>query len=182
VTSTLRSRVASQAVALGVAALVALAADCAPGGGQDVLGSAGPLAATAGPVSSTSPAPFGAVRFALVVDGEEVATGTLADTPAAREFAATLPVTVEMEDRFGQAKTGRLPEALPDDGADGLLDPSAGHLAYWAPDRMLAVVTTDLGPSVPEPGLVVLGVVDTGLDSFAAATDGRFEMTIEPSG
>jgi hypothetical protein len=114
------------------------------------------------------------------VGGEEVATGTLADTPAAHEFAATLPVSVEMEDRFGQATTGRLPDALPDDADDGLLDPSAGHLAYWAPDRMLAVITSDLGPSVPEPGVDVLGVVDSGLDALAAA-HGSFDMTIEPA-
>jgi hypothetical protein len=106
---------------------------------------------------------------------------TLADTPTAREFAATLPVSVEMEDRFGQAKTGQLPDELPDDDAAGLLDPSAGHLAYWPPDDTLVVVTTDLGPSIPEPGLVVLGVVDTGLDALAATND-RFEVTIEPAG
>jgi hypothetical protein len=172
VSTSILSRFSSTAIPVVVAALVALTADCAPG---DV----GP--GTGNPVAATSPATTGAPRVALVVDGREIATATLTDTPTTRDLAARLPISVEMADRFGQATTGQLPGALLTDDAEGLLDPSAGQFAYWPPGNTLAVVTTDLGPSVPKPGLVVLGVVDSGLAALGALR-GSFEMTIEPAG
>lgn len=121
----------------------------------------------------------GAFRIALVV-GDDVATATLADTPAAREFAATLPLTIDTEDRFGQAATGQLPHGLRSGDDDPVVDPAPGGLYYWAEDRSIAVVTTDLGPSVPAPGLVRLGAVDAGLDVLASAGN-HFRMTIRPA-
>ena len=112
---------------------------------------------------------------------DAVVTATLADTPAASEFAAALPITVEAENWFGQAVIGRLPEGLPVENADRLVDPAAGHIYYWPPDGRIVVVTTDLGPSIPAPGLVELGVVDNGLDELASAGS-RFDMSITVTG
>jgi hypothetical protein len=112
-----------------------------------------------------------------LVAGDEIATATLDDTPEARAFAATLPITVEMEDRFGQAKTGLLPRPVPLADAGRSRSYAAGDLSHWSPSGRIAVVYDTLGRSVPPPGLVRLGTVQTGLRAIASAGD-DFTMTI----
>lgn len=131
------------------------------------------------PAAAVSAGAHGTFRIALVV-GDGVATATLADTPAAREFATTLPLTIDTEDRFGQAAIGQLPHGLRAGDDDPVVDPAPGGLYYWAQDRTIAVLTTDLGASVPAPGLVRLGAVDAGLDVLASAGN-HFRMTIRPA-
>lgn len=53
-----------------------------------------------------------------------------------------------------------------------------GELAYWSPGNDIAIFYAD-GQAIPQPGLVRLGTIDTGLDVIAAAGD-DFQMTIEP--
>jgi hypothetical protein len=40
---------------------------------------------------------------------------------------------------------------------------------YWPDTAALAIYYDDLGQSVPPPGLIRLGAIDTGLDEFAEA-------------
>jgi hypothetical protein len=179
----LRRRLRPGAVVSLAAALVALPAGCADKGTAQAVPSA---ASPAAPGAAWSTAPVSAdrddeaVRLVLVVDGEQIATATLADTRAARDLAALLPVTIAIEDRFGQAKIGRLPDELAYIDVGLVLDPAAGHVYYWPSDRSIAVLTADLGPSIPAPGLIDLGVVDTGLQALASAGN-RFEMDIGPA-
>lgn len=135
----------------------------------------------AGPVTVTSPAaapaprplPAGSTRLVLRFD-DQVATATLDDTPVARQLAGQLPLTVRMSDRMGQVSAGPLPRharRLDVTGAAPTYRTIVGQLAYWSPGSQVAVVYDDIGQTVPEPGLVRLGVVDTGLDDLAAAGD-----------
>jgi hypothetical protein len=88
-----------------------------------------------------------------------------------------LPVTLDMDDRFGQAKASRLPHELDVDHATRSRSYRAGDLSYWAPTGKVAIVYDAWGQSVPPPGMVRLGAVDAGLDAIASAgTD--FTMTI----
>ena len=128
------------------------------------------------PAIASIPASNESVRIELVA-GDEIATATLADTSEARAFAAMLPITVEAEDPFGQAKTGRLPRAVPLDDPERSLSYAAGDLAYWSPSGTIAVVYDALGQSVPPPGLVRLGTVQTRLEAIASAGN-DFTMTI----
>lgn len=80
-----------------------------------------------------------------------------------------LPVTLELSDAWGQAKRGRLPHPVPVEGAMRILRPRPGGIYYWPGTAALAVYYDDLGQSVPAPGLIRLGVVETGLDEIAAA-------------
>lgn len=132
-------------------------------------GTAGNIVAV--PVTSSGGVPLSSTPGARVVlrfDDRAVAA-TLADTAASREFAAMLPVTLELEDAWGQAKSARLPRPVPLEGAASTLKPSPGGIYYWPDTAALAVYYDDLGQSVPPPGLVRLGVVDTGLEDLAAA-------------
>ncbi len=101
--------------------------------------------------------------------GNETAAATLAGTPAAREFAAMLPLELDLRDPMGQAKSGPLPRPLDVNGTDQVFDPAVGQIYYSAPSSTFAIFYADLGQSIPNPGLVRLGAVDTDLDRIAQA-------------
>jgi hypothetical protein len=121
--------------------------------------------------------PTDVVRIQLTV-GDDVANATLGDTAAARDFAAMLPMTIDMHDLFGREKPGRLPRRLTIDGATREFDYEVGEIAYWSPGSDIAIFYADDGQTIPQPGLVRLGTIDTGLEVIAAAGN-DFQMTIE---
>jgi hypothetical protein len=96
-------------------------------------------------------------------------SATLTDSAASRELAEMLPATLELDDAWGQAKTVRLPHPLPTEGAARVMRPVVGGVYYWPGTQTLAVYYDDLGHRVPPPGLVPLGVVDTGVDAIVDA-------------
>ena len=110
------------------------------------------------------------MRVTLTV-GDQVAAATLADTPAGDQLAAMLPITVDLQDPFGQAKSGVLPRGIDIAGAGAEFHPTAGGIYYWPDGGDLAVFYDALGQAVPPPGLVRLGSIDTGLDTIAARGD-----------
>jgi len=116
--------------------------------------------------------------------GDEHATATLAETPAAREFAALLPLQLDLHDPMGQAKSGPLPRPLHLTGVDPLFDPALGQIYYWAPSGTFAIFYEAFGHSIPDPGLVRLGAVDTGIDRIAGAGNDftvRIDLLTTPS-
>ena len=131
---------------------------------------------TSGETVPTDPA--GVVRSRLIIGGD-VATATLEDSAAARDFAALLPMTIDLHDLFGREKVGRLPRELSIDRARREFDYQVGEIAYWSPGNDIAIFYADDGQAIPQPGLVRLGTIDTGLEVIAAAGN-DFEMTIEP--
>ena len=128
-----------------------------------------PVPVTRAPAAAAT-TPSASVRLTLRFDWH-VATAVLDETPAAREFAALLPLTLRLSDPMGQAKSGPLPRSASLDvtDADRTFQTTAGQLAYWPPSSTVALVHDDLGQRVPAPGLVRLGVNDSGLSGIAAA-------------
>jgi hypothetical protein len=169
------------ALVAGLAVLVAVIAGRHDPSAADVLSGAVAPTPSSGHSGATSTDRDGAaVRIELVI-GNNTATATLSDTPEARDFADMLPITLEMDDLFGQAKTSQLPRELDVDHATRSRSYRARDLSYWSPTgkpaSKIAIVYDSWGLSVPPPGLVRLGTVDAGLDAIASA--GRdFTMTI----
>jgi hypothetical protein len=133
----------------------------------------GPVALPPSAAASASTAPVGSVastRLVLRFDGH-VATAILDDTPVAQRFAAMLPLTLDLSDSMGQAKSGPLPNSRSLDvtGADRTFRTLVGELSYWSPSSRVAIAHSDLGQRVPVPGLVRLGVINAGLADLAAA-------------
>ena len=120
----------------------------------------------------------GVVRIRLTI-GDRAATATLDDTTPARDFAAMLPVTISMHDLFGREKPGGLLREVDIGGATREYRYEVGEIAYWAPGNDIAIFYADDGQPIPQPGLVRLGTIDTGLDVIAGGGD-NFELTIEP--
>jgi hypothetical protein len=119
-------------------------------------------------VATTRPVAADSLRIELRF-GDELATATLAPTPAAREFAAMLPLELYLHDPMGQAKSGQLPRPLDLTDIEPLSNPAVGQLYYWAPSHTFAIFYEDFGHSIPDPGLVRLGAVNSGIDRIADA-------------
>ena len=151
------------AALLTVVALAALTGCSMPHGVDDTVPAV--AASSSSPVTSSvaSGTPV-VLRF-----GDHAVAATLADTAASRDLAGMLPLTLELSDAWGQAKSGQLPRPVPVEGAARTMKPTPGGIYYWPDDGVLAVYYDDLGQSVPPPGLIRLGDIDTGVDELAGA-------------
>jgi hypothetical protein len=73
-----------------------------------------------------------------------------------------------------------LPRALNQAGA-AVFTYQVGQIGYWAPGRALAVIYDVEGAgTIPHPGLVPLGTIDSGLELTTDA-GGKFQLHIEPA-
>jgi hypothetical protein len=159
---------------LATASLLALLAGCSTESPTAGINTTAPSPSTVvGPPSSAS---TGSARIVLRF-GDEFATATLSDTPAAREFAAMLPLQLKLHDPMGQAKSGPLPRPIDATGGNPVFDPAVGDIYYSAPSGTFAIFYDDLGQSIPDPGLVRLGTVDTRTERIAEASN-RFTVQI----
>ncbi len=166
VASRLRSHHCVRAAIVAASLAAMLTACSATGSGRS--SSTIPADQVASTVASASGHSADAARVVLRV-GNDLATATLDSAPAAREFAAMLPLSLTLHDPMGQAKSGRLPYRIAASGASRVIDPELAGIYYWRPSGDIAIFYDDLGQSVPPPGMVRLGSVDRGLDKIASA-------------
>ncbi|MEU5084555.1 MULTISPECIES: cyclophilin-like fold protein [Streptomyces] len=114
------------------------------------------------------------MRIRLTIDGQS-ADGTLNDSPAARDLAGLLPLTLKLEDFHGTERIGYPPRRLTTDGAPQPSAAKAGDLAYYAPWGNLAIFYQD-GPP-PSGDLLILGHLDASVEQMAKAE----RITVEPA-
>ncbi|GAA2422477.1 cyclophilin-like fold protein [Streptomyces coeruleofuscus] len=108
-----------------------------------------------------------AMTIRLTVHGQAV-DATLNDSAAARDFAALLPLTLDLSDFHGKERVADLPRRLDTSGAPDAAEGKAGDLAYYAPWGNLAVYYRDGGSR--DPGLVILGhLADGAAERFTTA-------------
>lgn len=93
--------------------------------------------------------------------GEHVITGSLDDTPTARDFIKQLPLTIELEDYGSTEKIAYPPKKLTTQSALAGIDPTVGDIAYYAPWGNLALFYKDFGYS---KGLIRLGRITSGVE------------------
>ncbi len=98
------------------------------------------------------------MKIDVDVEGTTI-TATLDDSPATRDFALLLPLTLTLEDYNSTEKISNLPRRLSTQGAPAGIDPSPGDITYYAPWGNLAIFYKDFGYS---RGLVKLGAIITG--------------------
>ena len=72
------------------------------------------------------------MKIRLTFDGQSI-TGTLDDTPAAREFQAMLPLDLTIEDYSTNEKIVHLPRKLTTKASGPFDDEQPGDIAYWSP-------------------------------------------------
>ncbi|MEU5718566.1 cyclophilin-like fold protein [Streptomyces sp. NPDC020403] len=125
------------------------------------------------PAASSSPpersTPMG---IQVTLDGRPV-DAALNDSPAARDFAELLPLTLDLTDFHSTERVADLPRRLTTDGAPEPAAAEVGDIAYYAPWGNLALFYQD-GPA-PSADLLILGHLDIRADQLGRAT----RITIE---
>ena len=123
------------------------------------------LAAMLGPTprgtDNTTTSHTSAVKIKLTIDNKTL-TATFADNGTARDFASLLPLTLTMNDLFGREKFGHLPRAISDKGKRTHTY-EIGDIAYWSPGPDVAIYYHHDGEQIPDPGIIVIGKIDSGV-------------------
>lgn len=103
--------------------------------------------------------------------GNTVLTGVLFNNELANDFKKELPIELNMADWLGREKYGRSDvfKSFPSDG-DHQRTFKAGDIGYWPgqPARDITVFyqTVDTART-PEPGIIMIGRIDAGVEIFA---------------
>lgn len=111
--------------------------------------------------------------------GEQRLGAALAESAAARDLIAQLPVTIGMTDRGGVEKTGPLPSPLSLEGQPDGADPDVGDLGdlgYYAPGNDLVLY---YGDQSYFPGIVIVGRLDGDAAQALSELDGPFTARVE---
>ncbi|MFE6867701.1 cyclophilin-like fold protein [Kitasatospora sp. NPDC057692] len=159
-------RLAPPAALLSLAACTGSPPDTAP-----------PTSASPGAGWQDTPAPADRstpMNIRATFDGTPV-EAVLNDSPAARDLAALLPLTVDLEDFHGTERIGYPPRRLTTAAAPVPAAAKAGDLAYYAPWGNLALFHRD-GPA-PSADLLVLGHLDADPGRLAHARKITLEAT-----
>ncbi|MFH8379009.1 cyclophilin-like fold protein [Streptomyces cyaneofuscatus] len=156
------------------AAALLLAGTACSSGTPDTAPAASPSAASERqqPPSASPSGRSTSMNIRVTLDGRPV-DAVLNDSPAARDLAELLPLTLDLEDFHDTERVADLPRKLNTDGAPEPAAAKAGDIAYYAPWGNLALFYQD-GPA-PSPDLLVLGHLDASADQLGQAT----RITIE---
>src|SRR5437773_6235244 len=118
----------------------------------------GPIARSADETTTTNQTPAMKIRLKV---GNKVLTATLADNKTARDFVSLLPLTLTMNDLFGREKFGHLPRAIAE-GGKRTRTYEVGQVIYWSPGPDVAIFYRHDRQSIPSPGIIVIGKLDSG--------------------
>jgi hypothetical protein len=114
-------------------------------------------------------------RIRIRLAGQSV-TATLNNSEAARHLVAMLPLSVRMRDHLRREKTGPIPRPL-SEWTRGSPTYEAGDLGYWRPGGNFVIFYRHDGLTIPSPGIVLLGKVDSSLEIFDVP--GTVDVTVE---
>jgi hypothetical protein len=115
------------------------------------------------------------MKIRLKVNGKSLEV-TLRQGETTRDFVSFLPLTLTMHDLFGREKFGHLPRAISDSG-ERTHSYQVGEIAYWSPGPDIAVFYRHDGQTIPAPGLIIIGKVESGVETLNVP--GSLEVTIE---
>ena len=107
---------------------------------------------------------------------DRVLTATLENNKTAQDFVSLLPLTLTMDDLFGQEKFGHLPRAISEAG-ERTDRYEVGQIVYWSPGPDVAIFYRNDQKAIPDPGIIVIGRLDSGAE--ALDVDGSVKVTIE---
>lgn len=113
------------------------------------------------------------MKIRLIIN-DQTLSATLEDSVPARDFAAQLPITIQLEDYAATEKIAQLPRRLNIAGEPDGITPVAGDIAFYAPWGNLAIFHRPFGYS---KGLVRLGRIEGDLQALRA--EGPVEARIE---
>jgi len=98
-----------------------------------------------------------------IIIGRKTLTASLLKNKTAEDFSKLLPLSLTMNDLFGREKFGQLPQSISVDGIRSFTY-KLGDIAYWSPSHDLAIYYKNDGESIPEPGIIIIGKIDSNLE------------------
>ena len=115
------------------------------------------------------------MKIRLTVNGKAL-TATLIDNETTRDFISLFPLTLTMEDLFRREKFAHLPRAISKEGKRAHTY-EVGDIAYWSPGPDVAIFYRHDGQRIPNPGIILLGKLDSGAEALDAtgSVQVRFE-------
>ena len=116
------------------------------------------------------------MKIRLTLDNGRAITATLIDSETTRDFVSLLPLTLTMNDLFGREKFFHLPRAI-SGGGKRTRTYEVGDVIYWSPGPDVAVYYRHDGQSIPSPGIIAIGKIDSGVE--ALDVPGSVRATIE---
>ncbi|MFL4968208.1 MAG: cyclophilin-like fold protein [Xanthobacteraceae bacterium] len=108
--------------------------------------------------------------------GDQTVTATLNSSEAARDLIAMLPLSIRMRDHLRREKTGSIPRPL-SERTEASPSYQSGDLGYWRPGGNFVIFYRHDGLTIPSPGIVLLGRVNSGAEIFDVP--GPVEVTVE---
>ncbi|TQK09430.1 hypothetical protein FB599_1796 [Herbaspirillum sp. SJZ130] len=129
--------------------------------------------ASSDPLQQTATTMTGTIQIRITTN-DAVLTAELESSAAAQDFAAMLPLSVELTDYNRTEKIAQLPRGLSTAGSPEGFTPKAGDIAFYAPWGNLAIFYKGFGYS---KGLVKLGRIqgDAGMLGKMAPQQARIE-------
>jgi len=100
---------------------------------------------------------------------DRVLTATLTNSKTTQDFVSLLPLTLTMDDLFGREKIWSFAASDFGEGGERTHNYEIGELAYWSPGPDLAIFYRHDGQSIPDPGIIVLGKIDSGVEALNVA-------------
>jgi hypothetical protein len=97
--------------------------------------------------------------------GDRVLSAVLLDNETAWDFLTLLPVTARAGDYVSREKYWHLPRAL-DAKSGGQSEYERGDLGFWIPNNDMALFYSHDGSTLPNPGLIVVARITSGLEIF----------------
>jgi hypothetical protein len=144
--------------------------------GHAADGAANGTAKSAEPAPETSHEQANTMKINLKV-GDKVITAILIDSETTQDFKSLLPLTLTMNDLFRREKFAHLPRAI-SEGGKRTQTYEVGDVVYWSPGPDVAIFYRHDGQSIPAPGIIVIGKIDSGVE--ALSVPGPVKVTIEP--
>lgn len=109
-----------------------------------------------------------------VTVGDAVLSASLDDTPAGRDFAALMPMDLNLSDYHGIEKVADLPRRLDTTGAPARYAAKPGDITLYAPWGNLAIFYKSFPAT---SGLVRLGAFDGGIETLIRHGNGKARFT-----
>jgi len=110
----------------------------------------------------------------------KVLTATLIDNETTRDFVSLLPLTLTMNDLFGREKFAHLPRAISEKGKRKHAY-EIGEVIYWSPGPDVAIYYKQDGATIPNPGTIVIGKIDSGVEVLNVPGSVKVKIEVIPS-
>jgi hypothetical protein len=101
---------------------------------------------------------------------------TLIDSETTRDYISLLPLRLTMNDLFRREKFAPLPRVI-SKAAKRTRMFAVRQLAYWPPGPDLAIFYRQDNETIPDPGIIILGKIRSGIEVFSVR--GSIRVTLE---